>query len=213
MHTTPPELPPLPTQPQPTSSFISVVGWIGFALALFGALYGLTQVLGGLFAPKDVYLRMMNPGGRPLSLPPAMQWFYTHTLLVGTVELLLSALFAWASWNLLKRREAARIVFVACLLLGMAWQFGSLWLMPQLVDGILSTQAAALPPGRAMPGELKDIMRMSMLMGSAVGLLIATVLGWTAWKLCTRGLRAQFIRSDSRWERRSRTPLQKRAAA
>lgn len=196
MSTMPPELPPMSSGPRPSGSFVTVVGWIGFALALLGAFYGLTQVLGGLFMSKDFYLRMMNPAGRPVSLPPLMQWFYTHTLLIGIVELVLSSLFAWVSWNLLKRRDWARIAFVTFLLLGMAWQFGSLWLMPQVVEGTLAAQSASLPAEHAIPTGMREIMRMAMLMGSAVGLLIAAALGWVAWKLCTRKLRAEFVRPD-----------------
>ena len=192
MNAMPPELPPLPAQPRPGGSFVTVIGWIAFALALLGALYGLTQVIGGLFMPKDIYLRMMNPGGQALTLPPLMEWFYTHTLLVGIVELALSALFAWVSWHVLKRRDWARIAFVAFLLLGMAWQFGSMWLMPQMVEGIMSAQSAMLPPGQHMPGEMRGIMRVAMMMGSAVGLLIAALLGWVAWKFCTRRVREEF---------------------
>lgn len=194
MNAMPPELPPVPSEPRPSGSFVAVIGWIAFALALLGAFYGLTQVVGGLFMPRDFYLRMINPAGRPMSLPPLLEWFYTHTLLIGAIELVLSALFAWVSWNLLKRRDWARIAFVAFLLLGAAWQFGSLWMMPQVIEGTLAAQAAMLPPGQAMPGEMKDIMRMAMLMGSAVGLLIAALLGWVAWKLCTAKLRAEFVR-------------------
>ena len=192
MNAMPPELPPLPAPPRPGGGFVTVIGWIAFALGLLGALYGLTQVIGGLFMPKDIYLRMMNPGGQALTLPPIMEWFYTHTLLVGIVELALSALFAWVAWQVLKRRDWARIAFVAFLLLGMAWQFGSMWLMPQLIEGMLSAQSAMLPPGQSMPGEMREVMRMAMMMGSAVGLLIAALLGWVAWKFCTRRVREEF---------------------
>jgi len=194
MSATPPDLPPLATQSRPTGSFVTVIGWIGFTLALLGAVYGLAQVLGGLFMPKDAYLRMLNPAGRPMSLPPLLEWFYTHTLPIGIVELVLSSLFAWTSWQLLKRRDWARIAFVGFLLLGVAWQFGSLWMMSQVTDGMLAMQAAAMPPGHAMPEELKGIMRVAVLMGSAVGLLIAALLGWVAWKLCTRKVRMEFVR-------------------
>lgn len=194
MNAIPPELPPLPAQPRPTGSFVTVIGWIAFALALLGAFYGLTQVLSGLFMPKDFYLRMTNPAGRPISLPPMMEWFYTHTLLIGIVELVLSSLFAWVSWNLLKRRDWARVAFIAFLLLGVAWQFGSLWMMPQMFEGTLAMQASMLPPGQSLPEEMKGIMRMAMLMGCAVSLLIATAFGWTAWKLHTAKARAEFVR-------------------
>lgn len=195
MSATPPELPPLSAQPQPGSSFVTVVGWIGFALALLGTLYGLSQVASGLFMPKDFYLRMINPAGQPLSLPPLLEWFYTHTLAVGIVQLVLSSLFAWVAWNLLKRRDWARIAFVAFLLLGVAWQFGSLWMMPQMIEGMLAAQNAAMPPDQAMPEEFtRTLTNMAMLMGSAMGLLIAALLGWVAWKLCTGKLRAEFVR-------------------
>lgn len=195
MSATPPELPPLPAQPRPAGSFVTVIGWIAFALALLGAFYGLTQVLGGLFMPKDFYLRMMNPAGQSISLPPLMRWFYTHTLLIGIVELVLSSLFAWVAWNLLKRRDWARIAFIAFLLLGMAWQLGSLWMMRQMVEGMLAAQNAAMPPDQAMPKEFAETMtNLAMLMGGAVGLLIAALLGWVAWKFTTRKVREEFVR-------------------
>ena len=196
MSAMPPELPPLPAaEPRPAGNFVTVIGWIAFALALLGAFYGLTQVLGGLFMPKDFYLRMMNPAGQPLSLPPLMQWLYTHTLLVGSIELVLSSLFAWVSWNLLKRRDWARIAFIAFLLLGVAWQFGSLWMMRQIVGGTLAAQNAAMPPGQAMPEEFAETMtNVAMLMGGAMGLLIAALLGWVAWKFTTRKVRDEFVR-------------------
>ena len=128
--------PPLPgAVPQrPAGSFVSVMAWISVALGLLGILYGAMQVLIGLFLPADFYLRMLNPyGGEPPSLPPLMHWLYTHTLLMGVLTLLMSAVFAWVSWALLKRREWGRKGFIALLVLGTVGQLG--------IDRIAATTA------------------------------------------------------------------------
>jgi hypothetical protein len=191
MSAMPPELPPL-SAPRPSASFVTVIAWIAFVLALLGMLYGVSQTISGLFMPKDFFLRAMNPAGRALSLPPYLQWVFTHTLILGIIELLMSSLFAWVAWNLRKRRNWARIAFVAFLLMGMLWQFAGLWMMPQTIDGTLNMQASMLPPGQTMPDGMKDIMRMAMLVGGIFNLAVAALLGWVAWKLCSRKLRAEF---------------------
>jgi hypothetical protein len=39
---------------------------------------------------------------------------------------------------------------------------------------------------------MNDFMRMAMLMGGVVNLAITALLGWLAWKFCSRKLRAEF---------------------
>jgi hypothetical protein len=192
MNTTPPDLPPPLPQPRTSTGFVTVISWIAFALALLGVFYSLAKIISGLFMPKDLLLRTMNPTGQPLSLPPMLDWFTTHRLMVGIVELLLSLLLAWVAWNLRKRRNWARMAFIAFLLFGMIWQFAGLWMMPQTIEYTMNMQAAMLPPDQAMQDGMKNFMRMAMLVGGMFNLAIATLLGWLAWKFFSRKLRVQF---------------------
>lgn len=186
--------PPLPQRAQrPSGNFVTVMAWISVALGLLGVAYGVMQVVMGLFLPADFYLRMLNPyGGEPPALPPLMQWIYTHTLLMGLLTLVVSAVFLWVSWALLKRREWGRKGFITLLVVGTLWQFGSIGLLPQILEGTLALQAGALPPGQAMPPALESMMSAVMLMGGVVAVMFATLHVWIIWKLCTPAIRAEF---------------------
>lgn len=185
--------PPIPGSARPSSSFVTVLAWISIALALLGLLYGLMQTVMGLVLPADFYLRMLNPyGGEPPRLPPLMHWIYTNTLLMGVLMLVLSAIFLWVSWGVLKRREWGRKGFIAVLVLGTLWQFACIFALPQLIEGMLAIQAGALPQGQTMPPELEGFMTAAMLMGGVVAVVFAALHLWIVWKLCTPGVRAEF---------------------
>lgn len=194
----PPEMnlpPPIPESSRPSNSFVTVLAWISIALALLGLVYGLLQAVMGLVMPPDYYLRMLNPyGGEPPQLPPLMQWIYTHTLLMGLLMTILSAIFLWVSWGVLKRKEWGRIGFIAVLVLGALWQFACVLAIPQFTEGMLAIQAGALPQGQTMPPEFEAFMTAAMLMGGLVAVVFAALHGWIIWKLCTPAVRAEFNR-------------------
>lgn len=185
--------PPIPESPRPSNSFVTVLAWISIALALLGLVYGLLQAVMGLVMPPDYYLRLLNPyGGEPPQLPPLMQWIYTHTLLMGLLMTVLSAIFLWVSWGVLKRKEWGRKGFIAILALGALWQFACVLAIPQFTEGMLAIQAGALPQGQAMPPEFEAVMTAAMLMGGLVAVVFAGLHGWIIWKLCTPAVRAEF---------------------
>jgi hypothetical protein len=185
--------PPIPGSARPVSNFVTVLAWISIALALLGLLYGLMQTVMGLVLPADFYLRMLNPyGGEPPRLPPLMHWIYTNTLLMGVLMLVLSAIFLWVSWAVLKRREWGRKGFIAVLVLGTLWQFACIFALPQFIEGMLAVQAGALPQGQTMPPELEGFMTAAMLMGGVVAVVFAALHLWIVWKLCTPAVRAEF---------------------
>lgn len=185
--------PPIPRNARPAGNFVTVLAWISIALALLGLLYGLMQTVMGLVLPADFYLRMLNPyGGEPPRLPPLMHWIYTNTLLMGVLMLVLSAIFLWVSWAVLKRREWGRKGFIAVLVLGTLWQFACIFALPQFIEGMLAVQAGALPQGQTMPPELEGFMTAAMLMGGVVAVVFAALHLWIVWKLCTPAVRAEF---------------------
>jgi hypothetical protein len=193
MSATPNLPPPIPGNARPSSSFVTVLAWISIALALLGLLYGLMQTVMGLVLPADFYLRMLNPyGGEPPRLPPLMHWMYTNTLLMGVLMLVLSAIFLWVSWAVLKRREWGRKGFIAILVIGTLWQFACIFALPQFIEGMLAIQAGALPQGQTMPPELEGFMTAAMLMGGVVAVVFAALHLWIVWKLCTPAVRAEF---------------------
>jgi hypothetical protein len=185
--------PPIPGDARPGNNFVTVLAWISIGLALLGLLYGLVQTVMGLVLPADFYLRMLNPyGGEPPALPPLMHWLYTNTLLMGLLMLVLSAVFLWVSWGVLKRREWGRKGFIAVLILGTLWQFACIFALPQFIEGMLAIQGGALPQGQTMPPEFEGFMTAAMLMGGLVAVVFAVLHLWIIWKLCTPAVREEF---------------------
>ena len=185
--------PPIPGDARPGNNFVTVLAWISIGLALLGLLYGLVQTVMGLVLPADFYLRMLNPyGGEPPALPPLMHWIYTNTLLMGLLMLVLSAVFLWVSWGVLKRREWGRKGFIAVLILGTLWQFACIFALPQFIEGMLAIQGGALPQGQTLPPEFEGFMTAAMLMGGLVAVVFAVLHLWIIWKLCTPAVREEF---------------------
>jgi hypothetical protein len=185
--------PPIPGDARPGNNFVTVLAWISIGLALLGLLYGLVQTVMGLVLPADFYLRMLNPyGGEPPALPPLMHWLYTNTLLMGLLMLVMSAIFLWVSWGVLKRREWARKGFIAVLVLGTLWQFACIFALPQFIEGMLAIQGGALPQGQTLPPEFEGFMTAAMLMGGLVAVVFAVLHLWIIWKLCTPAVREEF---------------------
>lgn len=187
--------PPLPAARAPSGGFVGVLGWVSLAMAVLGVLYGGMQVISGLMFPPDHYLRLITAaGGEAPTLPPLMQWMYTHTLWVGVLMVTLSLVLLLVSWALLKRHEWGRKLFIALLVVGTLWQFASLWALPQMVEGTLALQGGMLPKGQEMPVEFQTLMSAAMWMGGVVSVVFAAVHAWLIWKLCTPTIRAQFTR-------------------
>jgi hypothetical protein len=188
--------PPIPGVVQrPGNSFVTVLAWISIGLALLGLAYGLLQTVMGLVMPQDYFLRMLTPyGGELPQLPPLMHWIYTHTLAMGLLMTVLSAVFLWVSWGLLKRREWGRQGFIGVLVLGALWQFAGVLAIPQFIEGTLAMQAGALPPGQTLPPELESFMTAAMWMGGAMAVVFAGLHAWIVWKLCTPAVRGEFDR-------------------
>ena len=185
--------PPIPGDARPGNNFVTVLAWISIGLALLGLLYGLVQTVMGLVLPADFYLRMLNPyGGEPPALPPLMHWIYTNTLLMGLLMLVLSAVFLWVSWGMLKRREWGRKGFIAVLILGTLWQFACIFALPQFIEGMLAIQGGALPQGQTLPPEFEGFMTAAMLMGGLVAVVFAVLHLWIIWKLCAPAVREEF---------------------
>ncbi len=185
--------PPLPRTAARTGGFVTVLGWVSLAMAMLGILYGAMQIVSGLMFPGNRYLHLLSGNGGELpSLPPLMQWLYTHTLWMGVLMVALSLVLLLVSWALLKRREWGRKLFIALLVIGTLWQFASLFALPQLIEGTLAMQAGALPPGQEMPPEIQTFMRGAMWLSGAVSVVFAGIHAWLIWKLCIPQIRAQF---------------------
>lgn len=185
--------PPLPgASPSPRSGaqgFVTVLAWITLALAAAGVAYGALQMAMAGLMSNPAYLQLLDPAG---AMPPLMRWMLTHYFEIGLVEAIASLLLAWLGWGLLKRREWARVVFIAYLALGTLLTYGSLWYVPAMTEASLAMQPGLAGAGGALPPELAGLKTFALVFSVVVALVFTALHGAIIWKLCTAPVRAQF---------------------
>lgn len=170
--------------PRAGSSFVTVMAWISIALGALGAISGLMQAAMLPMLPIDTMLQPLDEAG--MALPPALAWMFGHLQLLNFLSLLSSALFAWVSWGLLKRREWGRLGFIAFLVLGaLAGIAGAAW-FGHVFDGLGGGDNVD-----PLLQSLQSAMRTMMWLGAAA---VALLHGAIVWKLCTPQIRGEFVR-------------------
>lgn len=189
-----PSPPPLPSQtPSPRSGaqgFVTILAWITLALGGVGVAYGALQMAMSGVMSNPAFLASFAQSG----LPPLMQWMLTHYFEIGLVEVIASLLLACLGWGLLKRREWARLAFIAYLALGTLLTFAGIWYVPAMTEASLSMQAGLMGAGEAMPPELAGLKTFMVVFSVIVALVFTALHGGIIWKLCTAQVRAQFPR-------------------
>jgi hypothetical protein len=193
----PPPLPASSATPAPardaTQGFVTVLAWITIALGALGLAYGLLQMLTSTVMTADTYQRLLDPMGTgQVALPPLLRWSMEHNLAIGLVQALGSALTLWLGWGLLRRREWARLGFIAYLVVGTVLTFGLIWLVPAVVEQTLSMQFGLQSPGLPLPPELAAMTTVATAFSAVIVVVFAGLHGGIIWKLCTAAVRAQF---------------------
>ncbi len=170
--------------PRAGNSFVTVMAWISIALGVLGVVSGLMQAALLPALPVEAMLQPLEAADA--ALPPALAWTFGHLQLLNLLSLLSSALFAWVSWGLLKRREWGRLGFIAFLVLGaLAGLVGAAW-FGHILDGLGGGED--IDP---MLQSLQSAMRTMMWLGAVA---VALLHGAIVWKLCTPAIRAEFVR-------------------
>ena len=174
--------------PPPRSSFVTVMAGLTLALAVLGVAGNTLQALLVLAFPQSADLAALLPPGTPL--PAALAWLGRHALALSLWSALGSALMGVVSWALLRRREWARLAFIALLLLAAAANFACI----PLVDGALAmTPPAGGGDAAAQMDEALAPVRAALHAMLWIGALaIAGLHGWIAWRLCRPEIRAEF---------------------
>lgn len=178
--------------PRTGSPFVTAMAWISIALGALGAVSGVIQAAVLPALPIDAMLQQLE--GADAALPPALAWVFGHLQSLNLLSLLSSALFAWVSWGLLKRREWGRLGFIAFLALGaLAGIVGAAW-FGRVLDGLGGGGALAEAGVDPLLQSLQSAMRAMMWLGAVA---VALLHGAIVWKLCTPAIRAEFARADS----------------
>ena len=165
------------------STFVTVVAWIFIVLA---GLMTLVSVL------QNIMVFTMFPAERVASqfdeAPALVRFMFAHFRTLVLLGLIASCATLVSAVGLLKRRNWARIVFIALMALGIGYQvFGVVWVI-SFVSWDLPGMAGGLPAAERLMVRLITAFTTVMALG------IALLFAWIIKKLVSPEIRGEFIR-------------------
>lgn len=194
MNTLPPPMPGM-ARKSAAANFVDVLGKLSVLLGVLGVLYALAQWAVLMLMPDDFMAGAFADVAQHLPpLPSALRWLLDNLDAMAWITLLSALLFLLASWGVLKRNEAARLGFIALMVLGTLMNIASIALLMQMVAWMNQLGTMLQEQGEAIPGQMQASNAMSMGMGVVSALAFAALHGWIIYKLCTPAVRAEFDR-------------------
>jgi len=175
----------VPQDRQPQSTFVTVLAWIFIILSAFSTLISALQnLMFFLIFPKFRMDEILQTPELASKIPPIHRFMFSHVQLLMPAMLLIFVLTLVSAIALLKRKNWARIVFIALMSLGIVYSVAMLFLLPGF------SEQMPHGPGSQEFGVAFSIMRVFV---TAFSLGLAALFGWIMWKLLSRPIRAEFI--------------------
>lgn len=128
-------------------------------------------------------------------LPPLLQWCVDHLLALSVLSAVLALLFCVVAWGLLRRREWARLGFVAFLVVTGLGNFASLpllWQFFETMNLLLPEAIRQTAEGAQLQAELQMGRVVSLATGAVTALVFAALHGWIVYQLYRPAIRAEF---------------------
>jgi energy-converting hydrogenase Eha subunit C len=178
-----------PVGPVPRSTFITVLGWVGIAIA---GGYGLTLIL--QFAVMQFFLgsgRVPTPDPDEFAaISPMIGWFVRNfrLYLISMIAICMGGVVA--SIGLLRRRPWGRVTTIAMMVIGIVWSIVSVVIAEMAVPNV--------PPDPNVPGGVATMFALATwgarIASALLALVSVLVFGWLIHKLRTPAIRAEFQR-------------------
>lgn len=170
------------------STFVTVLAWIFIALSGLATFIAILQnvVINTVFPFEQMDATL----AKDASTPAMALFLFGHLRLIFFAVFAVSATTLAAAIGLLKRRNWARLGFIALLSLGIVWN----------VVGLVVQHAmlGAAPPTQNVPPELAaDFQAMSSRMfvvGAVMAAGFSLLYGWLILRLASPAVRAEFVR-------------------
>lgn len=172
----------------PRSNFVTVVAWIFIVLSGFASLISVLQNLMLHFLMPMDEMRQDMSGQAVEQMPAAAMFILGHIELIFAAFLVVFLVTLASSIGLLKRKNWARITFVALMLLGAFSNLGGL----VLHQTIMSQMPIALDATPEFQAHLEFMMTVMRVIAALFSLGMSTLFGWIAWRLWSPSIVAEF---------------------
>jgi hypothetical protein len=175
--------------PAPRSAFVTVVAWFGIALGGMSVLVGVLQmVMVSVMFSEGPWAELDQQSLH--DMPRWFGWIFGHFQLLVAANLLAMGVLLAASIGLLRRRNWARIVIVALLVLGIVANLGGLGLQLAMMQSMPGFDAAGAPADFA--ASFARMRAIILVVSAVVACAFAVLYGWIIRRLSSPAVRSEF---------------------
>jgi hypothetical protein len=174
----------------PRSSFVTVLAWIFIVLAGFATLIAVLQniMINTVFPLED----LQNASHKAPDAPAALSFFASHIRLFFASFLAITASTLVSAVGLLKRKNWARFIFIAILVLGIVWNVVGL-VAQQFFFASMQPFPPDAPPQVRAESEASDSFFLVMRVVSALMAIGFSILfAWLVKRLLSASVAAEF---------------------
>ena len=173
------------------STFVTVVAWTFIAIAGFASFIAVLQALMFLFVfPADQFPSPESAKGLE-EMPAFFRFMFQHIKWFFVFFWTLSVVTLVCAIGLLRRKNWARLAFVAIMAIGIAWNLSGIWLQEQMMSSfpkphVQDPRAAEYQAGFE---TMMTIMKFAM---AAFAIAISALFAWIMKRLVSRSVKAEF---------------------
>lgn len=181
------------TPPVARSTFVTVLAWIFIVLAGFATLLSILQniMIALVFPMAQVQAAATQQG-----VPWFAAWMIEHLQVFFVFFLVASASGLAAAIGLLNRKNWARLLFIALMVLAIAWNIAGLVLAAFFYSSFPFAQV--LPAGRPEMAYFEVMFRVVFAINLIVVVAFACLFGWIIKRLTSDSVRREFGAAQAR---------------
>jgi hypothetical protein len=173
------------------STFVTVVAWTFIAIAGFASFIAVLQALMFAFVfPAEMFRAPEGAKGLE-GMPAFFRFMLQHIMWFFIFFWALSVATLACAIGLLRRKNWARVAFVAIMALGIIWNLSGIWLQEQMMSSfpkppVHDPRMAEFDAGFE---TMMAIMRFAM---AAFAIAISALFAWIIKRLVSESARAEF---------------------
>ncbi len=174
--------------PGGSSTFVSVVAWIFIVLSGIATLMSVLQnIMINTIFPLAQMRAPSGPGSE--HMPAFMRFMFEHLRLIFVSFLLIVSGTLLAAIGLLRRKNWARLAFIAILGLGIVWNVGGLVLQQLMFSSMTSIPSKAPAEFQA---EFTRAASIAFGFAAVMAIGFSVLFGWLIKRLLSQPIRAEF---------------------
>jgi hypothetical protein len=173
------------------STFVTVVAWTFIAIAGFASFIAVLQALMFVFVfPADQFPPPESAKGLG-EMPAFFRFMFQHIKWLFVFFWTLSVVTLVCAIGLVRRKNWARLAFIAIMAIGIVWNLSGIWLQEQMMSSFPKPPVQDPRTAEFQAGfeTMMTIMRFAM---AAFAIAISALFAWIIKRLVSRSVKAEF---------------------